>query len=72
MREDSVRRLPGSRPEDFLEVVWKNSWKSSRRLPGSRLEDFLEAAYVPLSRIKPNVVQLIELDKRSNCLGEFV
>ncbi|KAG5374049.1 hypothetical protein IGI04_042612 [Brassica rapa subsp. trilocularis] len=30
------------------------------------------AAYVPLSRIKPNVVQLIELDKRSNCLGEFV
>ncbi|WZZ69781.1 hypothetical protein YC2023_081151 [Brassica napus] len=32
----------------------------------------LKAAYVPLSRIKPNVVQLIELDKRSNCLGEFV
>ncbi|KAG5384649.1 hypothetical protein IGI04_036119 [Brassica rapa subsp. trilocularis] len=28
------------------------------------------ADYVPLSRIKPNVVQLIELDKRPNCLGE--
>ncbi|WZZ60063.1 hypothetical protein YC2023_060170 [Brassica napus] len=28
--------------EDFLEVVWKTSWKSSGRLPGSRLEDFLQ------------------------------
>ena len=38
MEEDPVRRLPGSRLEDFLEVVWKTSWKSSsalyfRRLP---------------------------------------
>ncbi|WZZ58768.1 hypothetical protein YC2023_058875 [Brassica napus] len=32
----------------------------------------ISAAYVPLSRIKPNVVQLVELDKRSNCLGEFI
>ncbi|KAF3598890.1 hypothetical protein F2Q69_00037094 [Brassica cretica] len=44
MEEDFVRRLPGS-PEDFLEVVWKTSWKSSGRLPGSRLEDFLEVVW---------------------------
>uniref|UniRef100_A0A0D3E301 Uncharacterized protein n=1 Tax=Brassica oleracea var. oleracea TaxID=109376 RepID=A0A0D3E301_BRAOL len=28
--------------EDFLEVVWKTSLKSSGRFPGSRLEVFLE------------------------------
>ena len=38
MEKDPVRRLPGSRMEDFFEVVWKTSWKSSsalyfRRLP---------------------------------------
>ena len=37
MREDFVRRLPGSRMGDFLEVVWKTSWKSCGRIPGSRL-----------------------------------
>ena len=31
--------------EDFLEVVWKTSWKSSGRLPGSRLEDFFEVVW---------------------------
>ena len=29
MGEDSLRRLFGSRLEDFLEVVWNTSWKSS-------------------------------------------
>ncbi|KAF3539728.1 hypothetical protein F2Q69_00024053 [Brassica cretica] len=37
----SSGRLPGSRLEDFLEVVWKTSWKSSGRLPGSRLVDYI-------------------------------
>ncbi|KAF2570655.1 hypothetical protein F2Q70_00000654 [Brassica cretica] len=45
MEEDFVRRLPGSRLEDFLKVIWKTSWKSSGRLGsllGSRREDFVE------------------------------
>ncbi|KAF3590236.1 hypothetical protein DY000_02020129 [Brassica cretica] len=47
MEDDPVRRLPGSRLENFFEVVWKTSSKSSGRLPGSFqahyiLEDFRE------------------------------
>ena len=45
MEEDPVRRLPGSRLEDFPEVVWKTSRKSSGRLPGIRLEDFPEVVW---------------------------
>ena len=45
MEEDSVRRLTGSRLEDFQEVGWKTSKKSSGRLPRNRLEDFLEVVW---------------------------
>ncbi|KAF2585985.1 hypothetical protein F2Q70_00037069 [Brassica cretica] len=34
-------RLPGSRLEDFLEVIWKTSGKSSGRHPGSRLTHYI-------------------------------
>ncbi|KAF2542389.1 hypothetical protein F2Q68_00032420 [Brassica cretica] len=34
-------RLPRSRLEDFLEVVWKTSGKSSGRHPGSRLTHYI-------------------------------
>ena len=37
LEEDPVRRLPGSRLEDFFEVFQKTSWKSSSALYFKRL-----------------------------------
>ncbi|KAG5392947.1 hypothetical protein IGI04_022910 [Brassica rapa subsp. trilocularis] len=37
MTSRKSRRLPGSRLEDFLKVVWKTSWKSSSALYFRRL-----------------------------------
>ena len=62
MGEDSVRRLPGSRLEDFLEVVWKTSWKSSGSLLAQKSSRSEKPAY-------PNPdLKNLHIQKRSNDL----